>query len=89
MKHSIVQVLKSDALKDYISQLFGKNTRIGNPKEIEGMAESVKGPSFSNISGIFHYIIEKNNQNIYDANKFSTNIKTIFAKIINWLRNNF
>lgn len=76
-------------LKTYVAEVFNKNVKIGNPNEIEGMAESTKGTSFSNVAGILEYAKIHINQKQYDFNKFGSNLKNPFSKLLNWLKENF
>lgn len=46
-------------LKQYIGQVFQKQTRMGVPKPINNLAESTKGPAFSTCIGMMHYIFDK------------------------------
>jgi cell division protein FtsA len=75
-------------LSDRIEQSFNKTVRIGIPADIDGMAESTKGPSFSTAIGML--LLAKQQLDlkykIYNGKILS---KGIFARTINWMRNNF
>lgn len=45
-------------LKEVATHMYGKAARIGTPDELEGLAESTKGPAFSTPIGMLYYIAQ-------------------------------
>lgn len=78
-----------NGLKTYLGDVFDKNVRIGVASEIEGMAESTKGASFSNASGILSYVLFKRDNIENHYKKFGSKLNNPFVRLYYWLKDNF
>ena len=46
---------ETQGLSEYLQSMFGRNTRIGTPLDIVGMADATRGPAFASTAGLLHY----------------------------------
>jgi cell division protein FtsA len=46
-------------IRELAAQIFGKNTRLGRPIRLAGLAEATTGPAFSVAAGILTYAVQK------------------------------
>ena len=85
-------VSQTDGIIDLINKVTGKKAKLSKSKNINGIPENMKGPSFSVINSLLNYSLMDSRD--IKINKKSINIesKTFyngFIKFKNWLLENF
>ncbi len=73
-------------MKELAVQIFGKPTRIGNPKPVNGLAEATKGPAFATAVGALLYAAS--NQNPEGIAVFNTDVmpkESALSRMKRWL----
>lgn len=76
-------------IKELVAHTFSKRVRQGLPKQIEGLAESTKGPAFSTGIGI---LLLAKQQYISQGNGVISNISkwdNPFQRLFKWFKENF
>ncbi len=77
-------------VRELASRILGKQVRIGKPKLIPGLADSVSGPAFSALVGMLHYAANRPMEDmLFDKRSRTSGLATRSEKIINWFKDNF
>lgn len=77
-------------LKELAGHIFNKHVRVGRPSQIEGLAESTKGPAFSTCVGMLQYASDKR-KTFNNQSSDSQNIdkKGTINCMVRWFQENF
>ncbi len=77
-------------VREMASNLLGKQVRLGRPKTLPGLAESVSGPAFSTAIGMIEYVTKKPmEEQMFDAQRHRGGLTMGFEKVVSWFRENF
>ncbi len=77
-------------VREMASNILGKQVRIGRPRPLQGLAESVSGPAFSTALGMLEYIVKKPmEEQMFDDYRHRGGLTTGFEKVVNWFKENF
>ena len=78
-----------EGLRDLSELVLDKQVRLGRPKMIRGLPESVSGPAFSTAAGLLRYGLREHvTKPDYAAMQAAKN-KISFGRIGQWLKENF
>ena len=78
-----------EGLRDLAELVLDKQVRLGRPKLIRGLPESVSGPAFSTTAGLLRYGLKEHVLRPNYAAMNTANEKRGFGRIGQWLRENF
>lgn len=78
-----------EGLRDLAELVLDKQVRLGRPKMIRGLPESVSGPAFSTAAGLLRYGLKEHVLRPNYAAMSAANEKRGFGRIGQWLRENF
>lgn len=77
-------------LRDLASRILGRQIRIGKPKLVPGLADSVSGPAFSTLVGMLHYSANRPMEDmLFDKRARTSGIATRSEKMLAWFKDNF
>jgi len=77
-------------VREMASTILGKQVRLGRPRAIPGLAESVSGPAFATALGMFEYTTKKPPEELlFDAHRRRKTFTFGFEKLINWFKETF
>jgi len=77
-------------VREMAANILGKQVRLGRPRPLPGLAESVSGPAFSTPLGMLEYIIKKPmEEQMFDAHRHRGSLSSGFEKVVSWFRENF
>ena len=85
-------VSQTDGIIDIINKITGKKAKLARSKNIAGIPENMKGPSFSVINSLLNYSIMDSRDikiNKIPLNLDSKNFFSTFKNFKNWLLENF
>ncbi|MBL8630339.1 MAG: cell division protein FtsA [Rhodospirillaceae bacterium] len=78
-----------EGLRDLAELVLDKQVRLGRPKLIRGLPESVSGPAFATAAGLLRYGLKEHVLRPNYAAMNAANQKRGFGRIGQWLRENF
>lgn len=78
-----------EGVRDLAELVLDKQVRLGRPKAIRGLPDSLSGPAFSTAAGLLRYGLQEHVARPDFAAMDSANKKRGFGKIGRWLRENF
>jgi cell division protein FtsA len=78
-----------EGVRDLAELVLDKQVRLGRPKLIRGLPESVSGPAFSTAAGLLRYGLKEHVLRPSYAAMAAANQKRGFGRIGQWLRENF
>ncbi len=78
-----------EGIRDLAELVLDKQVRLGRPKLIRGLPESVSGPAFSTAAGLLRYGLKEHVLRPSYAAMAAANQKRGFGRIGQWLRENF
>ncbi len=78
-----------EGLRDLAELVLDKQVRLGRPKMIRGLPESVSGPAFATAAGLLRYGLKEHVLRPNYAAMNAANQKRGFGRIGQWLRENF
>lgn len=77
-------------VREMASSLLGKQVRLGRPRQLPGLAESVSGPAFSTALGMVEYVVKKPmEEQMFDLNRRRGSLTAGFEKVVSWFKENF
>jgi len=77
-------------VREMASTILGKQVRLGRPRGLPGLAESVSGPAFATALGMLEYTIKKPaEEQLFDRHKRRAGFTFGFEKIVRWFKENF
>lgn len=77
-------------MREMATSILGKQVRLGRPKQLAGLAESVSGPAFSTGLGMLEYVVKKPmEEQMFDAYRSRGSLTSGFEKVVNWFKENF
>jgi cell division protein FtsA len=76
-------------MREIASLILDKQVRIGKPKNILGLPESLTNPAFSTSIGLLLFALNYSEKKSYDGPTKLKDGKSSFGKIFNWIKNNF
>ena len=85
-------VSQTDGIIDLINKVTGKKAKLSKSKNINGIPENMKGPSFSVINSLLNYSLMDSRDIKINKNSINIESKTFyngFIKFKNWLLENF
>jgi len=78
-----------EGVRDLAELVLDKQVRLGRPKLIRGLPDSVSGPAFSTAAGLLRYGLKEHVLRPSYAAMAAANQKSGFGRIGQWLRENF
>jgi cell division protein FtsA len=78
-----------EGVRDLAELVLDKQVRLGRPKLIRGLPESVSGPAFATAAGLLRYGLKEHVMRPNYAAMNAANQKRGFGRIGQWLRENF
>lgn len=76
-------------IKDLATSIFNKQVRVGRPFQLDGLAESTKGPAFSTAIGLMQFALSKGGQVITPlALEKKLKPKSSFSRLMRWFDDN-
>ena len=78
-----------EGVRDLAELVLDKQVRLGRPKLIRGLPDSVSGPAFSTAAGLLRYGLKEHVLRPSYAVMAAANQKRGFGRIGQWLRENF
>ncbi len=77
-------------VREMSSTILGKQARLGRPRSLPGLAESVSGPAFATALGMLQYVTKKPaEEHIFDVHRRRAGFSFGFDRLAGWLRDNF
>ena len=78
-----------EGVRDLAEMMLDKQVRLGRPKLIRGLPESLSGPAFATALGLLRYGLREHVARPDHAAMATANSKSNFGRIGQWLRENF
>lgn len=77
-------------VREMAANILGKQVRLGRPRALPGLAESVSGPAFSTALGMLEYVVKKPmEEQMFDAYRERGSLTSGFEKVVSWFKENF
>ena len=77
-------------VREMAANILGKQVRLGRPRPLPGLAESVNGPAFATALGMLEYNVKKPmEEQMFDAHRHRGGLTAGFEKVVNWFKENF
>ena len=77
-------------VREMATTLLGKQVRLGRPRALPGLAESVSGPAFATVLGMLEYATKKPMEDqMFDMHRRRGGLSGGLQKMVNWFRENF
>jgi len=76
-------------VRELAGQVLDKQTRLGRPIRIAGLAEAAGGPAFSVCAGLLHYAVVQRAEEAVIARGSRASEKGYFGRFGAWLKENF
>lgn len=77
-------------LQHYASTTFGKHVRVAAPKQLMGVAESLRGPAYSAIHGMLYLMANHANEMMLQQKKgFTLADNNTVGRVMGWIKENF
>lgn len=77
-------------VREMAGNILGKQARLGRPRAILGLAESVSGPAFATALGMLEYRVHKpREEQMFDAHRHRGGLMAGFEKLVHWFKDNF
>jgi cell division protein FtsA len=76
-------------VREMAASILDKQVRLGRPLPIQGLAESVSGPAFSTSAGLLHFAFNNPAEEAKSAYRPIEEPSGRFARLGQWLRENF
>ena len=77
-------------VREMAGNILGKQVRLGRPRALDGLAESVSGPAFSTALGMLEYRVNKpREEQMFETHRHRGGMMVGFEKLIHWFKDNF
>jgi cell division protein FtsA len=76
-------------VREMAASILDKQVRLGRPRAIPGLAESVSGPAFATSAGLLHFAFNNPAEEAKSAYRPHEEPSGRFARLGQWLRENF
>lgn len=77
-------------VREMASSILGKQVRLGRPRVLPGLAESVSGPAFATSLGMVEYTVKKPmEEQMFDAYRHRGGLTAGFEKAVSWFKEIF
>ncbi len=77
-------------VREMASNMLNKQVRLGKPRVLPGLAESVSGPAFAASLGMVEYVLKKPmEEQMFDMNRRRGSLTAGFEKVVSWFKENF
>lgn len=77
-------------VREMAANILGKQVRLGRPRSLPGLAESVSGPAFATSLGMLEYVTKKPmEEQMFDAYRHRGGLTAGFEKVVSWFKENF
>jgi cell division protein FtsA len=77
-------------IREFASQIFDKQVRIGKPIGFNGLPEATSGPAFSTSAGLLRYaMLNPSKENTHQMDGDSLSGRGKIGHMLDWLRKNF
>ncbi|NBX04095.1 MAG: cell division protein FtsA [Alphaproteobacteria bacterium] len=77
-------------VREMAANMLGKQVRLGRPRALPGLAESVSGPAFATSLGMLEYIVKKPmEEKMFAAYSKEGGLSAGLQKIVSWFKENF
>ncbi|MFO0389740.1 MAG: cell division protein FtsA [Alphaproteobacteria bacterium] len=77
-------------VREMAANMLGKQVRLGRPRVLPGLAESVSGPAFAASLGMVEYVLKKPmEEQMFALNRRRGNLTAGFEKVVSWFKENF
>ncbi len=76
-------------VRELASTILGRQVRLGKPRMLPGMADSVSGPAFATAVGMLHFVANRPLEDqLFDKRRRTSGLASRTEKIISWLKDN-
>lgn len=77
-------------VRELAGNILGKQVRLGRPRMLSGLAESVSGPAFATALGMLEYKVNKpREEQLFDVHRHRGGMMAGFEKLVHWFKDNF
>ncbi len=77
-------------VREMAGNILGKQVRLGRPRMMPGLADSVSGPAFATALGMLEYRVNKpREEQMFETHRHRGGMMVGFEKLIHWFKDNF
>lgn len=76
-------------MRELASVILDKQVRIGRPRGVAGLAESMSGPAFATAAGALLYAVDRQSEALWMKQENSGDPQGFLRRLGHWLRENF